>query len=141
MKLNDFNLQNIEEVGSYVKHSVIEDRTKYHTFIDPVDGRETSKKGILQAVTFVGVKYHIGNGKYVLRVGIGYQNPCDLKVDKHVGIEAGAIAARENPAIIMEVPKRFRQHDFARLMTAYYYEAIESELAFVKTSKEVQNKK
>lgn len=139
-----------ELVNTFVYTTATQDRD---VFTDvSINGRKYTKYGTLQAVTFVGNLYKVGeNGKgywpkesgypdvknhekYILFIGISKQHPYDTKVNKQIGYEVAMENALDNPSIIIEVQGKFTYYRFKNIVENYL---STMNLSFIKTRQEI----
>lgn len=99
-----------------------------------INGRRYRKYGTLQAVTYVGNLYKVGEDKQVLVIGMSKQHPCDVKVNKEYGYEIAHGNALDDPCMIIEVQGKFNKRRFVNLVE-YYISTMK--LEFIKTRDEI----
>ncbi len=99
-----------------------------------INGRRYRKYGTLQAVTYVGNLYKVGEDKQVLVIGMSKQHPCDGKVNKQYGDEVAHENALDDPCMIIEVQGKFNKRRFVNLVE-YYISTMK--LEFIKTRDEI----
>lgn len=132
MNFSKDNFLGKELVKTFSYTTATQDREAYANVV--INGRQYTKYGTLQAVTFVGNLYRVDN-KYVLFVGMSKQHPCDTKVNKRLGWEIAAANALDNPFMIIEVNSKFDKFMFNDFVEGYMDNMMD--LQFVKTREEI----
>ena len=100
-----------------------------------INGRNYTKYGTLQAVTFVGNLYKINDYKNILVVGMARQHPCEHNINKEVGYENAYLNALNDPIILIEVQGKFTKRRFVNIVENYI---STMKLEFIKTRKEIE---
>ena len=99
-----------------------------------INGRRYTKYGTLQAVTFVGNLYNVGD-KQVLVIGMAKQHPYDTKVNKNMGYEIAHENMLNDPCIMIEVNGKFSKYRFKNIVENYLSTI---KLHFIKTRGEIE---
>lgn len=138
---NNLDFLNKTEVNSFVYSSINDDRFDCKEVT--IDGRQYTKWGKLQIVTFVGMMYAAENKdtgitKYFITIGMSKQHPQDIVHDKKTAMEVARINAITNPVIVMyDVSPNFDNYSFKAMMKIYYNTM---DLDFVMTTEECKKK-
>lgn len=145
---NDFLFK--ELVNTFAYTTATQDRDVYTDV--SINGRKYAKYGTLQAVTFVGNLYKVGeksqgywpmdgdhpevkgHEKYVLFIGMSKQHPYDTKLNKQLGYEVAMENALTNPSIMIEVQGKFNYNRFKNIVENYL---STMRLEFIKTRQEI----
>ena len=137
---NNLDFLNKTEVNSFVYSSVDRDGINCKNVV--IDGRQYTKWGKEQIVTFVGLMYETQNkdtNKTInfVTVGMSKQHPQDITHDKKIALETARINALTDPCMVFyNVSSSFDNHTFKRMMEMY----VETmDLDFVMTRDELKN--
>ena len=120
---NNLDFLNKTEVNSFVYSSV--DRVEINCKNVIIDGRQYTKWGRLQTVTFVGLMYEAQNKDTkkttnFVTVGISKQHPQDIKHDKKIALETARINALTDPCMVFyNVSSSFNNYTFKQMMDMY----------------------
>ena len=120
---NNLDFLNKTEVNSFVYSSVDRDGTNCKNVI--IDGRQYTKWGKEQIVTFVGLMYEAQNNDTnrttnFVTVGMSKQHPQDIKHDKKIALETARINALIDPCMVFyNVSSSFDNNSFKRMMEIY----------------------
>lgn len=120
---NNLDFLNKTEVNSFVYSSVDCDEINCKNVI--IDGRQYTKWGRPQIVTFVGLMYEAQNKDTnkttnFVTVGISKQHPRDIKHDKKIALETARINALTNPCMVFyNVSSSFDNYTFKQMMDMY----------------------
>ena len=120
---NNLDFLNKTEVNSFVYSSV--DRVEINCKNVIIDGRQYTKWGKPQIVTFVGLMYEAQNKDTkkttnFVTVGISKQHPRDIKHDKRIALETARINALTDPCMVFyNVSSSFDNHTFKQMMDMY----------------------
>ena len=128
---SDFLNKELVKTLSYTTAS--QNREAYSNEV--INGRNYTKYGTLQAVTFVGNLYKINEYKNVLVIGMSRQHPTDVKIVKELGYEQANINALNDPIIMIETQGKFTKRRFVDIVETYL---SYMKLEFVKTRKEIE---
>ena len=137
-----------ERINTFSYTTATQDREAYADV--SINGRQYRKFGTLQAVTFVGNLYKVGNlgngylkddgpvqnrnEKYVLVIGMSKQHPYDTKVSKELGYEVAHQNMLDDPCIMIEVQGKFNKSRFVDIVEMYL---DTMKLEFIKTKGEI----
>ena len=137
---NNLDYLNKNEVNSFVYSSVERDRVNCKNVV--INGRQYTKWGTEQIVTFVGLMYETKNKDtnkttYFVTVGMSKQHPQDITHDKKVAMETARVNALTNPCMVFyNVSSGLDNYTFKRMMDAY----VDSmDLEFIMTKDELRN--
>ena len=128
---------NKTEVNTFVYSTINESSLDCKTV--HIDGREYTKWGHRQIVTFVGMMYEATNNDdhkthYCLTVGVSKQHPMDIVHNKRIATESARLNAITDPIIVMyDIPADFSNYAFKAMISVY---ASLMDLDFVKTVEE-----
>lgn len=120
---NNLDFLNKTEVNSFVYSSVGRDEINCKNVI--IDGRQYTKWGRPQIVTFVGLMYEAQNKDTnkttnFVTVGISKQHPRDIKHDKKIALETARINALTDPCMVFyNVSSSFDNYTFKQMMDMY----------------------
>ena len=120
---NNLDFLNKTEINSFVYSSVDRDGTNCKNVI--IDGRQYTKWGKEQIVTFVGLMYEAQNNDTnrttnFVTVGMSKQHPQDIKHDKKIALETARINALIDPCMVFyNVSSSFDNNSFKRMMEMY----------------------
>ena len=120
---NNLDFLNKTEVNSFVYSSV--DRVEINCKNVIIDGRQYTKWGRPQIVTFVGLMYEAQNKDTkkttnFVTVGISKQHPQDIKHDKKIALETARINALTDPCMVFyNVSSSFNNYAFKQMMDMY----------------------
>ena len=120
---NNLDFLNKTEVNSFVYSSV--DRVEINCKNVIIDGRQYTKWGRPQIVTFVGLMYEAQNKDTkkttnFVTVGISKQHPHDIKHDKKIALETARINALTDPCMVFyNVSSSFDNYTFKQMMDMY----------------------
>ena len=137
---NNLDFLNKNEINSFVYSSIDRDNVICKNVV--IDGRQYTKWGKAQIVTFVGLMFEAQNkdsNKTVnyVAVGVSKQHPMDIKNDKKIAIETARINALVNPCIVFyDAPSSFDNFTFKKMMDTY---VDTMDLDFVMTRDELKN--
>lgn len=137
---NNLDFLNKNEINSFVYSSIYRDNVICKNVV--IDGRQYTKWGKAQIVTFVGLMFEAqnkDNNKTVnyVTVGVSKQHPMDIKNDKKIAMETARINALVNPCMVFyNVSPSFDNFTFKKMMDAY---VDTMDLDFVMTRDELKN--
>ena len=136
---NNLDFLNKTEVNSFVYSSVERDGNNCKNVV--IDGRQYTKWGKEQIVTFVGLMYEAQNKDtnkttHFVTVGMSKQHPQDIKHDKKIALETARINALTDPCMVFyNVSSSLDNYTFKRMMEMY----VETmDLEFVMTRDELK---
>ena len=136
---NNLDFLNKTEVNSFVYSSVTRDGNNCKNVV--IDGRQYTKWGKEQIVTFIGLVYEAQNKDTnrttrFVTVGMSKQHPQDIKHDKKIALETARINALTDPCMVFyDVSSSFNNYTFNRMMEMYV-ETID--LDFIMTRDELK---
>lgn len=137
---NNLDFLNKTEVNSFVYSSVDRDGINCKNVV--IDGRQYTKWGKEQIVTFVGLMCETKNKDTnkttnFVTVGMSKQHPQDITHDKKIALETARINALTDPCMIFyNVSSSFDNHTFKQMMEMY----VETmDLDFIMTRDELKN--
>lgn len=135
---NNLDFLNKTEINSFVYTTANNDRLQEGKNV-VIDGREYTKWGYEQIVTFVGMMYETKNKDTdrtdrFITIGVSKQHPADIRHNKRVAIEVARTNAIIDPIMTMyNVSENFNNYSFKQMMDAY---VSTMELDFVMTTEE-----
>ena len=135
---NNLDFLNKIEVNSFVYSSIDRDSINCKNVV--IDGRQYTKWGKEQIVTFVGLMYEAKNKdtgmtNYYVAVGMSKQHPQDIVHNRKIAMETARVNALMDPCMVFyNVSKNFDNYSFKQMMRTY----VETmDLDFVMTKDEL----
>lgn len=136
---NNLDFLDKTEINSFVYSSV--DRNGIDCKNVVIDGRQYTKWGKNQIVTFVGLMYKAKNKdtnmtNYFVTVGMSKQHPQDIVHNRKLAMETARVNALTNPCMIFyNVSPKFDNFSFKQMMDVY---VDTMDLDFIMTNDELK---
>lgn len=138
---NNLDFLNKTEVNSFVYSSIDKDDIDCKNVV--IDGRQYTKWGRLQIVTFVGMMFEAENNstgktEYFVTIGMSKQHPQDIVHNKKIAMETARENALTDPVMVMyNVSPSFDNYTFKEMMSMYHNTM---DLDMIMTTEELKKK-
>lgn len=136
---NNLDFLNKTEVNSFVYSSVDRDVVNCKNVV--IDGRQYTKWGKDQIVTFFGLMFETKNKDtnkttYFVTVGMSKQHPQDIKHNRKVAMETARVNALTDPCMVFyNISPNFDNYLFKEMMETY---VSSMDLEFIMTTEELK---